>query len=163
MIKHLVIDVDGVLTDGGFAYNTQGIKSHKFFGPDDADALKLISQQVTIDFVSADSRGFSITKSRISDMKFDAYNISSHERLSWIKRRYNLSEVCYIADGFWDAAIFAECAYSIATSSSAVSAQLSAKFVTSSSGGSRGLSEGILYLMYKFSLIFSINIAFNAI
>ena len=43
----------------------------------------------------------------------------------------------------------AECAY-IATSSSAVSAQLSAKFVTSSSGGSRGLSEGILYLMYKF-------------
>ena len=38
-VKTFVVDVDGVLTDGGFYYDEAG-KRYKRFGPDDADALK---------------------------------------------------------------------------------------------------------------------------
>ena len=38
--KHLVTDVDGVLTDGGFYYNTEG-KVLKKFGPHDSDGFKI--------------------------------------------------------------------------------------------------------------------------
>ena len=39
--KIFVLDVDGVLTNGQFLYDQNG-KSHKIFGADDSDALKLL-------------------------------------------------------------------------------------------------------------------------
>ena len=145
-IKHMVIDVDGILTDGSFVYNLKGEKVYKTFGPDDNDALSLISQSVSITFVSADYRGFSISKSRVESMGYEIYNISSKERLSWIEDRFNLMDTCYIGDGFFDARILNKCGYSISTSSSAFAAKLSSNYITPSTGGQRALSEAILHL-----------------
>ena len=41
-LKHFILDVDGVMTDGTFAYTVDG-KVTKMFGPHDADGLELIS------------------------------------------------------------------------------------------------------------------------
>lgn len=57
-----VLDVDGVLTDGTFLYDANG-KAYKKFGPEDADALKMLAPYCNIVFASADTRGFEITKS----------------------------------------------------------------------------------------------------
>ena len=76
-----VLDVDGVLTDGGFYYDQSGQKALKRFGPDDADALKLLSQFFDIVFVSADERGFPISSSRVKHLGFSIFNVSSDERL----------------------------------------------------------------------------------
>ena len=67
--KVFILDVDGVLTDGGFYYSETG-KVLKKFGPDDNDALKLLSPFIEIRFISGDKRGFKITQKRIKDMKF---------------------------------------------------------------------------------------------
>jgi 3-deoxy-D-manno-octulosonate 8-phosphate phosphatase (KDO 8-P phosphatase) len=77
-ISNFIIDVDGVLTDGGFYYDATG-KVMKKFGPDDADALKLLSQTVNVLFVSADSRGFDISKTRVKDMGFEIFLVSSKD------------------------------------------------------------------------------------
>ena len=56
-----VLDVDGVLSSGQFLYDTNG-KQYKIFGPHDNDGLKLISSYIKIRFISADIRGFEISK-----------------------------------------------------------------------------------------------------
>jgi len=39
-LKHFVLDVDGILTDGRYYYAPEG-KAMKIFGADDHDALRL--------------------------------------------------------------------------------------------------------------------------
>ena len=53
------------MTTGQFFYDENG-KRYKVFGPDDADALKILKRFMNIVFVSADKRGFKISKKRIS-------------------------------------------------------------------------------------------------
>ena len=150
MIRALVIDVDGILTDGTFLYDYQGEKSHKVFGADDNDALKLLAGKVEIVFVSADSRGFLISESRVRDMGHAIYCVSSSDRLDWIKDRYDLATTCYIGDGFYDSRILTSCGYSISTASSSIASQLSSSYITPSVGGQRALSEAVLHLCIKF-------------
>lgn len=145
-IRYLVIDVDGILTNGCFSYDSSGKKVYKIFGPDDNDALSLVRDIVEVVFVSADKRGFSISHARVEQMGFSLFNVSSEERLDWIKKRYPLSETCYIGDGFYDAGILKACGYSITTKDSALAAMMVSSYVTKSKGGSRGLSEAILHL-----------------
>ena len=64
-----IMDLDGVLTVGCFLYDANG-KAYKTFGPDDADALKLIKDKVNLVFVSADHRGFPISTKRFSLINF---------------------------------------------------------------------------------------------
>ena len=58
---NFVLDVDGVMTSGKFLYTDQG-KIMKEFGPHDAYSLKKIREHVNIFFISADERGFKISK-----------------------------------------------------------------------------------------------------
>ncbi|MBR3723278.1 MAG: hypothetical protein IKN12_11050 [Selenomonadaceae bacterium] len=62
--KVMILDVDGVLTDGGFYYTTEG-KAMKKFGADDNDALSLLRPYIDIVFVTGDKKGFEITRKRI--------------------------------------------------------------------------------------------------
>ena len=64
--KNLVIDVDGVMTDGKFYYTEKG-KIMKKFGPDDNDALKIIEDYINVQFVTGDKKGYKISKKRISN------------------------------------------------------------------------------------------------
>ena len=59
--KNIVLDVDGIMTTGQFFYDENG-KRYKVFDPDDADALKILKRFMNIVFVSADKRGFKISK-----------------------------------------------------------------------------------------------------
>ena len=53
-----------------FFYSEKG-KIMKKFGPHDADGLKLISDLIKVEFISADKRGFLISERRVNDMGFD--------------------------------------------------------------------------------------------
>lgn len=100
-----IMDLDGVLTDGCFLYDVNG-KAYKQFGPDDADALKLIKDDVELVFVSADHRGFPISQKRINDMGYQLNLVKTAERFDWIKERFVLENVIYMGDSFVDLPIF---------------------------------------------------------
>ena len=51
--KYLILDVDGVITDGTMIYDTKG-KRFKIFGPDDHDSLKILKKYMKIYFVRKD-------------------------------------------------------------------------------------------------------------
>jgi 3-deoxy-D-manno-octulosonate 8-phosphate phosphatase (KDO 8-P phosphatase) len=147
--KIFIIDVDGVMTDGKFYYSEKG-KVLKCFGPDDNDALKLLKGFMDIQFVTGDKRGFVITKKRISDMKFNVQLVSTIQRLEWIKKKFNLSEVIYMGDGIFDHYIMKKVSYSIAPANADYNCKKSSDYITKRNGGDRAVSEACLHILKKF-------------
>ena len=149
-LKHLILDVDGVFTTGQFLYTNQG-KFSKIFGAHDNDGIKLIKPLIDIHAVSADQRGFSITKKRIADdMKLKLELVPEGERLIWMKKNFNLAECAYMGDGINDAAIFDHVAYSIAPANAFYLARDKADFVTTHRSGEGAVAEACLHLIKKF-------------
>lgn len=149
-IEVFVIDVDGVLTDGTFLYGPEG-KCYKRFGPDDADALRLLSSFVKIVVVTADYRGFQISSARVSDMGFELFLVPSAERMNWVEERFDLNLLAYMGDSFQDSRLLAAASFGICPRNGHSRAKRSADLVTSSSGGHRAVAEacGVIARMNK--------------
>lgn len=141
---NFVLDVDGVLTDGSFLYDANG-KAYKRFGADDADALKLISDQVNIVFVSADHRGFPITKKRVEDMGFPIEQVKSKDRLQWIHDKFGFENTFYMGDSFEDIPMLDTC-IGIVPRNALHEVKLVADFVCTHIGGDRAVAEACLWI-----------------
>lgn len=128
---NLVIDVDGVMTTGQFLYSEKG-KVLKVFGPHDTDGLKLLKKKLNIAFISADKRGFKISKKRIDDMGYKIFHVKDGIRYEWIKEKFGLENTIFIGDGIFDAPIIRDCKYGIAPANARVEAKKWAKYVTPS-------------------------------
>jgi 3-deoxy-D-manno-octulosonate 8-phosphate phosphatase (KDO 8-P phosphatase) len=140
------LDVDGVMTDGSFWYDEFG-KRLKRFGPDDADALELLKDHMSIFFVSSDHRGFAISQSRIErDMGFELCLVPARNRLDWLDARCGLGNLIYMGDGFRDAPILRAARLGIAPRNASPLAQQAADFVTSAAGGQRAVAEAAIYV-----------------
>jgi 3-deoxy-D-manno-octulosonate 8-phosphate phosphatase (KDO 8-P phosphatase) len=150
MIKHLVLDIDGVLTTGHFYYSEDG-KMFKVFGPHDRDGIKLAeSLGLTIDFITADASGFNIAYARIvTDWGFDLMQltlVSEGKRMAWLEKKFNLDEVAYMGDGIHDAPLLSAVAVGIAPNSARREAKLAANYVTESNAGSGAVLDAVLIL-----------------
>ena len=145
--KTVVLDVDGVLTDGKFYYSESG-KVLKVFGPDDNDALKLLDQFFEIVFVSADHRGFNISKKRIvDDMKRPLFLVEGKKRIQWIRERYNPNEVIYIGDGIFDFLVFEEVGYSIAPSNASSLIISDVNYLSKYIGSERFVADSVYHIL----------------
>jgi 3-deoxy-D-manno-octulosonate 8-phosphate phosphatase (KDO 8-P phosphatase) len=148
--KHLIIDVDGVMTTGQFLYTMEG-KAMKIFGPDDNDGLSLLKPYLKIQFVTGDKKGFSISKKRIEDdMGFPLELVSTIRRIDWIKNKYRPKSVIYIGDGIFDHYVMREVGYSIAPNNADTLAKQNANYVTTRNGGDRAVAEACLHILEKF-------------
>lgn len=149
-LKYFILDVDGVLNDGKHHYTSEG-KVVKVFGPDDHDALLMLSKDLEIAFVTGDKRGFPITKKRVEvDMKFPLHQVSTFERIGWIEERFNPKEVVYMGDGIFDAMVFNSVGYSIAPANSFFKTKEHADYVTDASGGDSAVAEACWHIAEKF-------------
>ncbi len=148
-MKHkyiFLLDVDGVLTSGNFFYSIEG-KVLKEFGAHDAYSLKELSKFLEISFISADSRGFEITKKRIDDMGFEVKLVSEEERFEYVSKNYDLDNLIYMGDGDADANLLKKSFKGIAPSNSRPLALNSADFVTSKVGGDSAVAEACDWIL----------------
>jgi 3-deoxy-D-manno-octulosonate 8-phosphate phosphatase (KDO 8-P phosphatase) len=149
-LKNLILDVDGVFTTGQFLYTEKG-KFAKVFGPHDNDGIKLISKHMNIRVITADKRGFGITKKRIEDdMKLKLDLVSERDRLGWLEKKFDLKESVFMGDSMHDAEIFGKMGYSIAPASAFYLALEKADFVTTHRAGEGAVGEACLHLLKKF-------------
>ncbi len=149
-MKVFILDVDGVMTTGQFFYSEKG-KLLKVFGPDDNDALSILSKYIDILFVTSDSKGFPISKKRIvDDMGYKLELVSQFDRKKWIASKYKLSEVIYMGDGIFDNYVMDSVGYSIAPSNANIIAKKSANIVTKCSGGNRAVAEACIHILNYF-------------
>ncbi len=145
-----ILDVDGVLTTGQFFYSEEG-KVLKVFGPDDNDALSLLNPFLEIIFITADEKGFEISKKRIKDdMGYPLFLVSTNRRIDWIRERYQPEKVIYMGDGIFDHYVMKDVGYSVAPNNADINAKSASSFVTKRSGGDRAVAEACLHLLEKF-------------
>ncbi|HEY4528231.1 MAG TPA: HAD hydrolase family protein [Candidatus Paceibacterota bacterium] len=148
--KNFIIDVDGVFTTGQFLYTVDG-KFAKIFGPHDNDGIKRLKGLINIQVVSADVRGFDITKKRIVDdmlLKLDL--VPEADRLDWLKKNFNLEESIFMGDSLHDAEIFPLMGYSIAPANAFYPALEKASYVTRHRAGEGAVGEACLHIIDKF-------------
>jgi len=148
----LILDVDGVMTDGSFLYDSSG-KSHKKFGPEDGDALDQLRAYMEILFTTADWRGIEISRARIErDMEYPLFLVPAMSRLAWISERFDLENVIYMGDSFMDVEILQRCHFGIAPNNANTRAKAHADFVTPSNGGSGAVAEACFEISRRLNL-----------
>tara|TARA_B100000989_G_C19412760_1_gene415077 strand:+ start:285 stop:749 length:465 start_codon:yes stop_codon:yes gene_type:complete len=149
-MHNFILDVDGVLTTGQFLYSVNG-KEYKIFGPDDNDALQLTKNYINVQFISADKRGFEISKKRIvDDMGFKLTLVSSKERKKWLSTNFDIKNIIFMADGIFDYEIMKEVGYSICPNNSNELTKMNSQYITSRNGGDRAVAEACLHILEKF-------------
>jgi 3-deoxy-D-manno-octulosonate 8-phosphate phosphatase (KDO 8-P phosphatase) len=148
--RMLVLDVDGVLTNGQFVYTAEG-KVAKVFGPDDHDGLLLVKSHLDIVIITGDRKGFEITKKRVADdMKLRLELVSTVQRAKWFKETMNPRDAIYMADGIFDAFVFPHVGYAIAPANAFQTTKERADHVTRARGGDRAVAEACLHVMERF-------------
>ena len=147
--KKFFLDVDGVLSTGQFIYS-EGGKMFKVFGPHDSDGLKMINEFIEIRFISADKRGFEISKKRVEDMGYEIDLVGESEREEYLLEKVKFEDLIYMGDGIFDHYVMKEVRYSIAPSNGDPFTKKAANFVTQRSGGDRSVAEACLHILDKF-------------
>jgi 3-deoxy-D-manno-octulosonate 8-phosphate phosphatase (KDO 8-P phosphatase) len=142
-IKYFIIDVDGVMTTGKFFYSSKG-KVFKEFGPHDSDGLKLIDKFIKILFVTADKRGFLISKKRIvDDLGYSLKLLTENKRYEFIKK-IGFKNVIYMGDGYYDSKILDKVYFGIAPKNARIEAKKKANYITPNNSGNGAVMDACL-------------------
>ena len=146
-IQELITDVDGVLTDGKYFYSVDG-KVMKQFGPHDSDGLKILkSLGIKVRAITADHRGFQVSKTRLDDMGIELTLVSEADRGSWMSDNCDLVSTVFVGDGLHDAAVMKLCALGFAPANALQITKNSADYVTAARGGEGVLLEVALKIL----------------
>ena len=148
--KHFVMDVDGVLTDGGFLYNEDG-KQYKKFGAHDSDGIKILRKLgLSIEAISADKRGFNITQARLNDMGVELTYVSEADRFTYVSTKYRLQDLIFIGDGLFDIKLLNMCGYGFAPANAPEYVRQYAAVPLSVNGGNGAIFEVALILLKRY-------------
>jgi len=144
----LVIDVDGVLTDGTFWYSAKG-KEYKRFAPHDAEALGVLKSYFPIKIISADKRGRKISERRVNDLGFDLQIVSSRARRLLISSMQAKGRnVLFVGDSLSDIPAMSEATFAVCPSNSCIGVSSHVDYVLKTQGG-RGVMAEIKQLLEK--------------
>ena len=119
MIKLVILDVDGVLTDGRKYYDKTGMPCLKTYCDKDFTAIKrLKGAGVKVCFLSGDDF---INKEMAKNRNIDFYSARGKDKADFVslfETRYNSkrSEMLYIGDDLFDASIMKKVKYSFCPS-----------------------------------------------
>ncbi len=149
-VQLLLLDVDGVLTDGGVTWNNQGIES-KTFNIRDGLGIKLwqraggrtgivTGRSSHVVQLRADELGIGIVRQGVADKLETVTGILAETGLGW-------EQTAFIGDDLPDLAVIARCGVGIAVADAAAEVRAAATVVTSLPGGRGAVREAIERLL----------------
>lgn len=143
-IKLLILDVDGVLTDGRIIYDSKG-RDSKFFDVHDGLGVYLLKQMgiATILLTAKDS---GTLKHRARDMRVEeiyADAVPKTRALDKIIKKYKINpeEICFIGDDLVDISVLKRVGFPVAVENACKEAKDSAVYVTKRRGGRGAVRE----------------------
>lgn len=150
-IKLLLLDVDGVLTDGRIIYDSSG-RDMKFFDVHDGMGVHLLHKS-GIPAILITAKGSKSIKPRAEDMQVDALleNVSPKSAvLNGILKKYKLNsdEVCFVGDDIVDLGIMKKVGLPVAVANAAAEIKQIACYITLKPGG-RGAVREVAELILK--------------
>lgn len=150
-IKLLMLDVDGVLTDGRIVYDSRG-RDMKFFDVHDGMGVYLL-KKAGIPTVLITAQGSRAIRPRARDMRVAAVfeNISPKSAaLDTILKRFKvrLDEICFVGDDLVDLCLMKRVGFPIAVFNACSEVKLAACYVTLREGG-RGAVREVIEMLLK--------------
>ena len=150
-IKLLVLDIDGVLTDGSLYYDKNG-EAFRKFNVKDGQGIKL-AQAYNLEIAIISARECEIVKSRFNELGIKYLFQHCYDKAKKVKElsadlKINLENVAYIGDDILDVPPLEIVGLPICPKDAHASAILKAKLITEASGGA-GCVREIIDLILK--------------
>lgn len=150
-IKLLLLDVDGVLTDGKIVYDSRG-RDMKFFDVHDGLGVYML-EKAGIPTALITAKGSKAIRPRARDMRVAAVfeNISPKTAaLEKITKRFNvnLEEICFVGDDLVDLCLMKKVGFPVAVFNAVPEIKQAAAYITLKEGG-RGAVREISELILK--------------
>jgi 3-deoxy-D-manno-octulosonate 8-phosphate phosphatase (KDO 8-P phosphatase) len=149
-IELLVLDVDGVLTDGGIIYSDQGTELKRFHVRD-GSAIKMWHQQhkATAFLTGRTSRAVELRAAElgVTQVVQGARDKLAGFRQILLQTGMKPQQACCIGDDLPDLPVLANCGLAVAVADACAEVALQAHFVTRLAGGMGAVRETIELLL----------------
>lgn len=150
-VKVLLLDVDGVLTDGKIVYDSKG-RELKFFDVHDGLGVHLL-KKAGVPTILVTAKGSKAILPRARDMQVDAVfaNVSPKSSvLDKILKKYRAApeELCFVGDDLVDLGIMKKVGFPVAVFNAAPEIKQAAAYITLREGG-RGAVREVAELILK--------------
>ena len=147
MIKIVVFDIDGVLTDGTYTVDSNGVESKKISFKD-LDSFNLL-KELNVETIFITSEKNKITEYFNHKFKPDVFYDGVKDKYKVLKRyiqknNISFSEICYIGDGKKDIKCIKSAGLSICPSNAIDEVKKKSTIVLNTTGG-----NGVAYSVYK--------------
>jgi len=150
-IRLLLLDVDGVMTDGGIIYDGNGLET-KVFNVKDGHGIKML-QRYGIEVGIITGRTSKVVDFRAKELGIDLVYQGALKKLDsycHVKEKTGLtdSQIAYVGDDIIDVPVMRRVAFAAAPADALVEARTAAHYVTSCGGG-RGAVREVCDLVLK--------------
>jgi 3-deoxy-D-manno-octulosonate 8-phosphate phosphatase (KDO 8-P phosphatase) len=150
-IKVLIVDVDGVLTDGGIIIDSNGVETKRFNVQDGLGVILWKNSGYKSAIISA--RHSDVVAHRANDLKIDQCFVgvsSKIETYDALIKQWNVKdeEVCFIGDDLADICVLKRVGFAVAVDNAVFEVKSIAHYVTSKKGGDGAVRE-IIDLLLK--------------
>lgn len=149
-VKLLILDVDGVLTDGGLYYDLEG-RVTKRFNVQDGLGIK-IAQSFGLDVAVITGLNHGAVEKRVRELGIAEYHAGHVDKvplMDGIRERLGLErrQVAYLGDDWVDAGVMQAVGLPMAVANAQPEILALAKWTSSRSGGHGAVREAIMFLL----------------
>jgi 3-deoxy-D-manno-octulosonate 8-phosphate phosphatase (KDO 8-P phosphatase) len=150
-IRLVILDVDGVLTDGRIIYNNLGY-DYKFYDVRDGFGVTLLHRS-GIDLAIISAKASRTIKRRARDMHIKKLYLNASDKLAAFEKvlkdfTVQPEEICYIGDDLVDLPIIKRVGFAVAVKEAVEDIKKSSHYITQNSGG-RGAVREVAELILK--------------
>jgi len=149
-VKLLILDVDGVLTDGGLYYDHEGHVT-KRFNVQDGLGIK-IAQSFGLDIAVITGLTHGAVEKRVRELGITEYHAGHVDKvplMDAIRGRLGLerSEVAYLGDDWVDAGVMGAVGFPMAVANAQPEILALAKWISQRTGGQGAVREAVMFLL----------------
>jgi 3-deoxy-D-manno-octulosonate 8-phosphate phosphatase (KDO 8-P phosphatase) len=143
-IKLLLLDVDGVLTDGGIFYSGQGVEMKRFNAHDGYGVVRAREHGLKLGIISG--RQTPIVEVRAKELQIEDVMQNAADKVAAmenLRARHNVErdEVAFIGDDLFDLPLLQAVGFSAAPCNALPDVKRSVDYVTKASGGDGAVRE----------------------
>jgi 3-deoxy-D-manno-octulosonate 8-phosphate phosphatase (KDO 8-P phosphatase) len=149
-IELLLLDVDGVLTDGGITYSDRGDELKTFHVRDGSGLKMWLAQGKRVGILSG--RKSPVVERRAAELGLNFVVQGASDKQAALARilceqSLTAGQVCYVGDDVPDVPLLRECGIGIAVADACAEALEQADYITSTRGGRGAVREAIEWLL----------------
>jgi len=151
-IKALIVDVDGVMTDGDIILDHDGHEIKKFNVQDGLGIF--LARQAGLVFGIITGRASRVVELRANELNVDFLSMGRKNKLNpykEFKKKFGLKdeEICFLGDDLLDLPVMLKCGFAACVANGRNEVKYISQYVTEASGGDGAVREMIEYILQK--------------